>query len=504
MNRIATIIIISAAAISTAWAAKTNPEAATLRKAQNGDAAAQNTVGEWYYTGSGGMKQDYQAALQWWAAAAKQGHVAAIGNMGRCYRYGHGTERDSVRAIRLLQKSIKEGNDSLFASSLEAAKKGAVFDNVLLALCYQNGSGVKRNKDKAAEYFEAAATRHSSDAQRELGLLLLNSQLEEEAAEWFLKGAEQGDVSSTYFCGMMRMNGLGVARDTVAGLSYLERAAEAGFPQAYFDLSQRYEQGNGVERDSLKARSYLLKAAIKGSGRAQWKYACRLRDVKKSYYLAFRWMARTLNDGHEASFRQTYCNPKQPDTTAFFDYLKGVALFNRNEFDKALDCFNRMVAKNEPEGLTMKGLTLIMKQADGNDIDSTAMEAGMAYLQTAAQKDPLASFAIYQIQRSMKVNQTDDLLRKAAEAGLPPALCYLGLLRYREKDYDEAVACFRRVDDQGLLQTEAAEAYADCLRNGLGGLNPDAEEAQAVLDRATHDNFSDKLCNLIYDTWLKD
>ena len=63
---------------------------AVLQKAQEGDAASQNAVGEWCYNGTNGMKRDYGQALQWWAKAAKQGEVKAVGNVGMCDLYGYG------------------------------------------------------------------------------------------------------------------------------------------------------------------------------------------------------------------------------------------------------------------------------------------------------------------------------------------------------------------------------------------------------------------------------
>ena len=120
-----TLIFTICAALAAGMALATQPNA-VLQKAQEGDAASQNAVGEWCYNGTNGMKRDYGQALQWWAKAAKQGDVKAVGNMGMCYRYGYGIDRDSLKATRLYLKSIRDGNDSLMTAVEAAAQRGGL------------------------------------------------------------------------------------------------------------------------------------------------------------------------------------------------------------------------------------------------------------------------------------------------------------------------------------------------------------------------------------------
>ena len=241
-----TLIFTICAALAAGMALATQPNA-VLQKAQEGDAASQNAVGEWCYNGTNGMKRDYGQALQWWAKAAKQGDVKAVGNMGMCYRYGYGIDRDSLKATRLYLKSIRDGNDSLMTAVEAAAQRGGLFDGIVTALAYKTGNGVKRDGAKAVQYFQMAAEGGSVDAQREYALICLNTGRQSDALEWFAKAAEQGDLSATYFCGMMKMKGLGGEENHVEGLEFIEKAASRNFPQACYDLSLRYAAGDGVE-----------------------------------------------------------------------------------------------------------------------------------------------------------------------------------------------------------------------------------------------------------------
>ena len=82
-----------------------------MGKAKAGDADAMNEIGTWYYTGKH-VTKDYKQAYEWWKQASLKQNVRAIANLGLCYQLGHGVERDSVDAVRLYVKSIKDGNSS--------------------------------------------------------------------------------------------------------------------------------------------------------------------------------------------------------------------------------------------------------------------------------------------------------------------------------------------------------------------------------------------------------
>lgn len=463
-----------------------------MQRAAAGDAEAQNIVGERCYDGTDGQERNHKEALRWWAAAARQGNPAAIGNMGRCYRYGTGVARDSVMAMRLYLRSIKEGNDTLLSAVVAGAEQDGVFDMVLLGLCRQKGAGMERDNGLAEAYFVQAAEKGSSDARREAALLCLNSGRKAEAAAWFQEAASQGDLPSVYYCGMLRMNGIGVEKDTVEGYSYLEKAAEQGFPQALYDLSGRYEKGRGVVRDAEKAAGLLRRAAAAGSSRAQWDYACRLRDGKgmeRNFHLAASWMSLSLAGGDNYAFRRLYCNPAKPDTTAYACYLKGLMYAGRGDFDKAVACAEQIAGRGFGEGFALKGFALVRKSLAEKENNGETLRSAADCLNRVAETDDMAKVLLYTVsQMGGKVADSVSLLKKAADNGFPPALRLLGKAYYEGsesigQDYGKAVDCFKKVDGQGMLDEQTAALYADCLLRGLGGLKADAEAAAAVKKR---------------------
>src|SRR5215475_12719326 len=57
--------------------------------AEQGNAQAQNQVGDMYYNGTG-VAQDYKEAARWYRLAAEQGYVYAQGLLGMTYDSGEG------------------------------------------------------------------------------------------------------------------------------------------------------------------------------------------------------------------------------------------------------------------------------------------------------------------------------------------------------------------------------------------------------------------------------
>ncbi len=70
---------------------------AVQTQAHQGDAEAQNSLGELYAKGMG-MPQDYAQARAWYEKAAAQGHPLAQNNLAELYFAGLGVPQDYVRA----------------------------------------------------------------------------------------------------------------------------------------------------------------------------------------------------------------------------------------------------------------------------------------------------------------------------------------------------------------------------------------------------------------------
>ena len=471
-----------------------------LSLAKKGDAAAQNEVGGWYYRGRH-VKQNYEEALQWWAKAASQGNVQAIGNMGLCYQTGHGIAADSLKATQLYQRSIKDGNKALFNQNEELAKKGNVFSNMLIASCYQNGIGVEKNLYKAIPYLASAGENNCVDAQRDLGVILLNGKKAGEAAMWFKRGAENGDLTCTFYYGKMLLEGLGVKENQKEGANYLLKAADAGFPQAMYYVGNCYINGTGLTKNAEQAVKWYKSAAGKGNHQAQWALAQCYREgngTSINYDQAMYWYAEASMKGHAKAFKNLITD-SIPNST-FVSYLKGMKAYKDKDFDAALKLFKAVGKAGITDGKVMEA-AIIANPSYGKH----NMKKGVKLLNEAAKTNPQAMYllgVLYEAGKGVEKDMDTSVLymTKAAEAGYGSAECALADMycegRGVDQNYAKAVEWYAKARLQGQLNENAAKRYSACYENGWGELKQDREEAQKLLNEGHGGHVSVLLKNI--------
>ncbi len=76
--------------------------------AEQGHAAAQNSLGVMYEYGDG-VPKDYAEAIKWYRIAAEQSYVAAQNNLGVMYQYGMGVQQDYVEAVKWFRRAADQG-----------------------------------------------------------------------------------------------------------------------------------------------------------------------------------------------------------------------------------------------------------------------------------------------------------------------------------------------------------------------------------------------------------
>ena len=79
------------------------------KRAEEGNAEAQNELGECYYYGKK-VEENRDLAFKWYMMAAKQGNPKAQFNVGWCYARGKGTDIDNEKAYEWYKKSAEQGN----------------------------------------------------------------------------------------------------------------------------------------------------------------------------------------------------------------------------------------------------------------------------------------------------------------------------------------------------------------------------------------------------------
>lgn len=89
-----------------------------------------------------------------------------------------------------------------------------------------------------------------------------------EAAKWWRKAAEQGDVNAQYFLAHMYMSGRGVPQDFGEAAQRFRPLAEQGISNAQYFLGIMYLDGRGVLQDDVMAHMWFNIAATLGTKEA--------------------------------------------------------------------------------------------------------------------------------------------------------------------------------------------------------------------------------------------
>lgn len=474
--------------LSPIYEAKLDSVMDIMQRAKEGDAECQTIVGDWYFNGKH-VDQDYEIAAKWWSNAAAQGNAYAIADLGICYHFGLGVECDTVKAMNLYKRSIEKGCTDLLDVLISVADDDSdILCSIVVAQCYQKGIGVGRSTEKAIEYYGKAAKKGSVDAQYELAMLLVNNNNPKDAAVWFRKASEGGNLVSTYYYGLLQYEGKGVTRDVQNGVIYMLRAAEDGLPAAQYKVGTIYATGKGLTQDAKQAVEWYMRAAGNDNAAAMWELAeCyRLgKGVSVDFNRAAKWYSEALATGRYSRPFSKLC--EEQVGTPFMTYLQALkAYYMDKDFDAAMKLFKEVEKAKFVNGKTMQGVMLLNDDYAGHDYK----KAAKLLKQAAENGDYLAAYylgIIYDKGLGVAQNQETALqfITQAADNGCAVAMCYLGDIFYEGRgctqDYEMAVYYYELARRQLGLSQNAAKRLAYCYENGLGVYEVDKDEAEKVL-----------------------
>ena len=227
-------------------------------KAQRLDAEAAAQLGYLYMHGIG-LELNYTLAKNWSLIAATKGNPLGQDTMGELYRLGQGgISQDYQQAQELFARA--------------AAQDCALAENDLGDL-YLYGKGVERNAKEAFKWYKQAADRDDSMGQNNLGYMYIRGfgvdKDPSAAQEWYLKSAKQGNPFAQDALGYMYQTGLGVGQDPARAFQCYKSAAEQGFSTAQIHLAELYNKGVGVDQNSTEAAKWYCKAAEMGNAAAK-------------------------------------------------------------------------------------------------------------------------------------------------------------------------------------------------------------------------------------------
>lgn len=169
----------------------------------------------------------------------------------------------------------------------------------------KEGDGYSFYSDKgmthwAKELLYSAALSHHTESMFQYGGLLLSDKKKFYEGLGFLRrAAEQGHINAKAHFGYYIAHDESPDKyDIEDAKKYLESAAEAYNPIALHVLSELYQSGKFFRKDAERAVTYLKRAADAGYPESQYELAKYYRDKKKDLPLAIEHFKTALAGGH--------------------------------------------------------------------------------------------------------------------------------------------------------------------------------------------------------------
>jgi uncharacterized protein len=200
---------------------------------------------------------EWESARAAFAEAAEQGSPRAMSYLGWMYEEGHGVARDGELAAEWYGR---------------AARAGAHDFAVKLGWMYLGGRGVDRDRERAEFWFRHAIEAGYAPAQLAWASVLIadaqggrDPERVFDARELLEQALEEGLMLASYFLARLYIEGIGAqAADDDLAAHYTRMGADDGHGQMQGWLAFMYVNGQGVERDLVTAAKWANLAAANG------------------------------------------------------------------------------------------------------------------------------------------------------------------------------------------------------------------------------------------------
>ena len=213
------------------------------------------SVEEWLQQGKDfyfgyGVSKSYEKAFAFFSKAAATGHPEAQFHLALCFEDGDGVKTDPVQAVEWYRKTAIGG----FAKAQNN-----------LAICYRDGHGVPRDYAEAEKWYCLAAVQGNAptscrpkNESRGHGM----------TCEWLNSLQNPGAVQRMGFYYRYKF-GHGAPQDGAEAVKWYRMEAERGCAEAQTSLGVCYEFGHGVPQDFAEAAKWYRMAAVQDCADAQ-------------------------------------------------------------------------------------------------------------------------------------------------------------------------------------------------------------------------------------------
>ncbi len=252
-----------------------------------------------YYCRFGiGMPRSLKQAFQWYKRAADAGNDAGMENLAVCYQHGEGVPQDLELAFECRSKAASMGHPVskrwlgkhlIHGVGVEAdPEKGlALLEELsesdgtacmMLGEIFYYGEGVESNLSVATKWFEKAGEAQVPEAWTFLGTLAWHGEGQdkdpERAEHLYRLAAEAGEAQAVFNLSFL----FAEKGDQEKALNSLEQAASMGHGGAACQLAKRSITGVGMPKDAVRAIDYLEPAVAEEDPDALYMKAELLRE----------------------------------------------------------------------------------------------------------------------------------------------------------------------------------------------------------------------------------
>ncbi|MGD8559591.1 MAG: tetratricopeptide repeat protein [Gammaproteobacteria bacterium] len=264
-----------------------------LEMAKNGDADAQYNLGSVYETGFG-VQPDLDEAVRWYKEAATNDHTLAQLKLGILYILGQGTRKSLIKGTSWIQSASDNGSqfaDELYnkvlapdivleMSAEEVVKKVKPFIDLGEKKSIAKLEGIlKKAEQKSKKKQPELAERFTGKSKNTLGKEV---DIKNDVPEFLDKNNKGHNLKNS-------------------NLALLQREANAGNPEAQFQLGRLYDTGTKLDRDRQKAITWYTSAANQGHAESQYRLAVAYLfgiGARKNPTLGESWLAKSAKQNH--------------------------------------------------------------------------------------------------------------------------------------------------------------------------------------------------------------
>jgi TPR repeat protein len=428
----------------------------------------------------------FEEGLVKFRAAAAMGHGRAMNVIGVAYNNGEGVAENVVEAYKWFKASAETGEPRALRNLAIGFRKGVP------------EAGINVDDVEAMRLMRMAADAGLPDAMYDLADWLREANENDPAAlEWFMKGADAGNVDCMRMVGELhRIGACGLQPNYSKALPWFERAAAEG------DADQILRIANTLQHsgDLVRAVELYEKAAGRGSATAMFNVGvCYERGdgVIKSAEKAVELYQRASDLGNvSAMINLGLC----------YEYGDGVA----RSAEKAVELYQRASDLGNTNAMVSLGLCY----ENGDGVARSAEKAAELFLRASDQGNAAATANLgvcYMNGNGVATNfeKAVALSSRASDQGNATAMVNLGLcymngmgvvasMRVGAEFWLRAAAMgesnVKQAIDSGMLEWPDETCY--CVVTGLlSGGAPDGAAARKLLEtRQTNGRFSRDDC----------